>query len=86
MEASAPAKIILFGEHAAVYGAPALSFAINLRTFASVHSDGDDRILHLQLYDIKIQRDYTFEQLRCLNEELFGSLLSSSLTVELDLC
>ena len=32
MAASAPGKLILFGEHAVVFGEPALSTAINLRT------------------------------------------------------
>ncbi len=36
MEASAPAKVILFGEHAVVYGEPAIAVAINLRTFVEV--------------------------------------------------
>ncbi|MDD5502335.1 MAG: mevalonate kinase [Candidatus Thermoplasmatota archaeon] len=36
MMASAPGKIILFGEHAVVYGEPCVSMAVNLRTKVSV--------------------------------------------------
>jgi mevalonate kinase len=41
MAASAPGKLILFGEHAVVFGEPALSTAINLRTevFARPHGE-----------------------------------------------
>lgn len=40
--ASAPAKIILLGEHAAVYGNPVLAAAVNLRTHVSVSQRRDE--------------------------------------------
>src|SRR2546427_4311720 len=41
MAASAPGKLILFGEHAVVFGEPALATAINLRAevYARPHSE-----------------------------------------------
>ncbi len=41
MAASAPGKLILFGEHAVVFGEPALSTAVNLRTevYARPHTE-----------------------------------------------
>jgi mevalonate kinase len=42
--ASAPAKVILFGEHFVVYGEPAVVLAIDKRVFATVQLRKDDRI------------------------------------------
>lgn len=42
--ASAPAKIILFGEHAVVYGEPSIAGAIGRRIYASVELAGSDTI------------------------------------------
>jgi mevalonate kinase len=42
--ASAPGKLILFGEHAVVFGEPALSVAINLRTTVEAVPGNDDEV------------------------------------------
>lgn len=49
--ASAPAKVILFGEHFVVYGEPALVLAISRRAYATVDRRDDKRI-HLQSMDL----------------------------------
>ncbi|NWF87147.1 mevalonate kinase [Candidatus Bathyarchaeota archaeon] len=42
--ASAPAKVILFGEHFVVYGEPAIVLAIDKRAYANVESRKDKRL------------------------------------------
>jgi len=42
--ASAPAKIILFGEHFVVYGEPAIVLAIDKRAYAKVENRDDNRL------------------------------------------
>jgi mevalonate kinase len=44
VEASAPAKVILFGEHFVVYGEPAIVLAINKRAHAQARLRKDDQI------------------------------------------
>jgi mevalonate kinase len=54
IEASAPAKIILFGEHAVVYGQPAIAVPVSsLRVTASVKVNQADTGLRIHLTDNK---------------------------------
>lgn len=52
--ASAPAKIILFGEHFVVYGEPAIVLAIDRRAYATVEY-ADDECLHVRSANLNLQ-------------------------------
>lgn len=52
--ASAPAKIILFGEHFVVYGEPAIVLAIDRRAYATVDFN-DDKSLHVKSSNLKLK-------------------------------
>lgn len=52
--ASAPAKIILFGEHFVVYGEPAIVLAIDKRAYATV-DQSDDKCLHVRSANLNLK-------------------------------
>lgn len=62
---SSPGKVILFGEHAAVYNKPALAASINLRTYMLVtpNSSLDSKTVILEFPDIKLRLSYPIDDL-----------------------
>ncbi len=52
--ASAPAKVILFGEHFVVYGAPAIVLAIDRRAYATVDLR-EDKCIHLRSANLNLE-------------------------------
>ncbi len=69
MRAIAPGKIILSGEHAVVYGKPALVMAVNRHAEARVAGSGDSRV-HFELTDFDENSSLTIHALRELKERL----------------
>jgi mevalonate kinase len=51
--ASAPGKTILFGEHAVVYGKPAIAAAVDKRAYVSIQ-ERDDNLTHVQINNIGV--------------------------------
>ena len=61
-KASAPAKFILFGEHAVVYGQPAIAVPISdVRAFANVHIDHALKVPCIKAEDFNIEFSLTNE-------------------------
>jgi mevalonate kinase len=61
--ASAPAKVILFGEHFVVYGEPAIVLAIDRRAYAKV-DHRNDKLLHLHSVNMRLAGYFEDETFR----------------------
>jgi mevalonate kinase len=67
--ASAPAKVILFGEHFVVYGEPAIVLAIDKRAYAKAESR-EDKLLHITSANLNLVADVEDGTLRVEHGDL----------------
>lgn len=68
VKVSAPGKVILFGEHAVVYGKTALAVSIGIRTHLTI-KEGTD-LLEVHFPDLNKKYAWTLEQLAALRRSL----------------
>ncbi|TKR64122.1 hypothetical protein L596_024706 [Steinernema carpocapsae] len=64
---SAPGKIILFGEHAVVYGKTAVAGTINLRIHVSLHQS-TERKIRFAIPKFGVEKTWTFDDFPDLND------------------
>ncbi|KAI9208461.1 ribosomal protein S5 domain 2-type protein [Polychytrium aggregatum] len=55
---SAPGKVILFGEHAVVYGKTAIAASLGLRSYLYINERSDEKI-RLHLPDLKLEEEWS---------------------------
>ncbi|KRZ49363.1 2,3-bisphosphoglycerate-independent phosphoglycerate mutase, partial [Trichinella nativa] len=72
---SAPGKIILFGEHAVIYGRTAVAGCIDLRTYVNLFTSADGRI-YLSLPDLGVERTWLMKDVRKAVDKLYGGVAS----------
>lgn len=60
---SAPAKIILFGEHVVVLGKTAIATSLDMRAYVKVEGN-DDNVVELDLPDVNIKQKWNVDQLK----------------------
>ncbi|KAJ3192669.1 Mevalonate kinase [Irineochytrium annulatum] len=68
----APGKVILFGEHAVVYGKSAVAASLGLYTFALI-DDTEKSTIKLDLPDVGLKREWATSELKGASDAVWKS-------------
>ena len=85
-KSNAPGKVIVSGEHAVVYGAEAVAFAINKRTFAEFNLKNFDSVYTQNNFELDlmgVKQSYYFDKWNAVISEipLFDIIFSLDLDI-----
>ncbi|ORX63334.1 mevalonate kinase [Anaeromyces robustus] len=66
---SAPGKVIVFGEHAVVYGKTAIASSLGLKCYSKVEKTNND-VVHLYLPNLQLEKTFSINELKTIKSTM----------------